>query len=1406
MATENEVDVILTASVDPSVARAFKQFLSEVSGTSNEAKKIIADWSKFATSVAIQVANTESVVTKEQVKQFAQGIKEKTQYERSFTSGVQKEIKARVASYNAADKERLQFFKLSQAEALREMSTSEKEMVRLHSEAIKENERIDREYWKNRERLELEGRRILTQMNKDQAKYLNPTPGGGGAGSNANPLSSLLSTGAMGLMRQFLPVMLAYRAFRGAINFEKEGVAISDEIRDVDAAIKAYSSSQDQATRSLKFFTDAQERSRSTSLELKKIYTEILPKGQTAGLSEATLRNASVDISNIAAFRKNTSTEALTNGLRNVIGGRIVGSNPLLASIGMTIEQVKEMHKNGDDVTAYVIQKMHEVAAEARKQGDSLESIWKKTKFNIMDSFAQGFNSARGSAVSGMEGIKSVLNDPSFLNFIKMVGFATTKAMTTIAFYAKASIDMMMLTFDTLKVIISASILTILGGIQKLIAGFNAVAQAFPKSTFLLTGQSASQWAESKRQIDSFVKYWSDSTVNAAQDMAKRVPKLALNTVNWVLGMGVHDGSPDFKPSANPDDADGYDLGKDPSNSPNAKAAARAQKKLEKAGEKIDNYIAGIRDRVNVIKEQAKLVTESEKTFKGSPLEAFLMYQKDLASDVKEVNTAFRGLSGAIDTLGSHSDKVDDLRKALAELRKELDNLAKNRYDTRFTAEMDRAIAKFDTKALKDALAGMARADHSTLTDARAMHKGSAVFDKVYDKWNKEDLAGVKRIDAETLKDERKKAQEYAKEVKKAQKELQIFESGADDFVAAILTGGKGFGRAAANEFNSLTKEGAKDIIGKMVEFASGVKQDDLGNYLNSAGQVIKDKNGNAVTNMSEAVAVGGNKTNMAKLQNGMALAQIGFGSYSNAKANPEGSMTAGIAGGFMAGLSTGNIYVAIAGAIIGGIGAAIGKAAAQDQYKYAKFNISDKGVVTASQVQEITPAAMKQMTAQVQETFDDVWNSLVKIMISVKGVIPSIKEIDGTIQPNPSKNYLKHFDEWISNTLPTQLVGLFKGGMENAATHLGMSAARFTEIWNHFSNIDPKKMVDALQTLFEALTNFREVLQFINGSIPLPDYTGLVPVPGRGRAVRPPHNPSDAWQEFQKNETQNILYPTFASQTLDARNKMVDLGKSLNSLTGASQIQAARELSTMMVDYMTTSKNFMRDLVLLSHEIDQQVQSMIQDLVAQGLTKTDENGQRVPDYQAQAEYWKQIADSILHKIQTDTTPDQVNKDWQDYLKAIGNVQNAQSQLGPENAEAARQWMIQALQMGNQYFQDAIKRIGDDVNKINDWINTQLGPYITQFTSILQNAGDAVGGIIGPIDELPDPINKTGDAFNNIIVKINNASDALDIFSSKLSSWTPPSGGNGGDDGGSNNKNQTVDFYPFLAMSARASG
>src|SRR5579872_5996264 len=246
------------------------------------------------------------------------------------------------------------------------------------------------------------------------------------------------------------------------------------------------------------------------------------------------------------------------------------------------------------------------------------------------------------------------------------------------------------------------------------------------------------------------------------------------------------------------------------------------------------------------------------------------------------------------------------------------------------------------------------------------------------------------------------------------------------------------------------------------------------------------DAQGNDITGQSAGV------------QAGVTALQIGAGGYEAGLSGQPGSRTGAVIAGAAAGAEFG-IYGAIIGAIVGAIGGALGASARQADYQYGIPTVTN-GIAGLTDTKNLSPGQITQITTQVQQEYDAIHSGLMDLILKFPNLaIPSFDEITGKFQDNPSAHWGDHLQQWISGTLPKEMIASLGDELAKGFESLGMSQDAFKHIFNFLQGVDPKQAVqdlsdlaDALQGIFGVLPgNVSSINDFFHGTFVAPDILG---------------------------------------------------------------------------------------------------------------------------------------------------------------------------------------------------------------------------------------------------------------------------------------------------------------------------
>jgi hypothetical protein len=578
-------------------------------------------------------------------------------------------------------------------------------------------------------------------------------------------------------------------------------------------------------------------------------------------------------------------------------------------------------------------------------------------------------------------------------------------------------------------------------------------------------------------------------------------------------------------------------------------------------------------------------------------------------------------------------------------------------------------------------------------------------------------------------------AREFAKELGKTLKEnarefANAFTFPMRDAISSFAKeGGRGFVAAMANEWNNLINAGAATFT-EVIKTALGAQ----GTYTNVNGVLMRD--GQAIG--KEEYEKG--KRRQTQVSNGMALASIAIGSYSQGRTGQAGSITGGILGGALAGAATGQWYMAVAGAIVGGITAAIGKQQSRSEYQYGIPMIDKGGRVSISDPRNLNAAEMQEMVGKMQEVVDHFWTSMVRLALKVQADIPTFQAINGKFQDNPSAFFMKHWQEFEDRTLPQTLMAPFFNSLSESFQRLGMGANRFKSIWEKYRDVDPNKIADILNVIADALINFHKVQDMFS-----PDW----------------------FNKTVLSEGEN-MNKSYADQFSEADDEIKRMANALTEIPQDTEeyFQMNKELSDLLVTRMEQMKELARQIAQFSRDSERSFAALRREMTVEGMGKieTDAEGNRTftPDYEAQMEYYRKYLQTILDNISKATNLDELQY-WQgEFFNTTGAMRGVANQMGPDASAALRDWLMGAD--GNSgvlgLFQSTISattgRWGKEITDRNNDLFNAIKPALDRFTTDLGTSTDNINSVSNAFETLPPRIKDVVDGLKNFADTLNN--------------------------------------------------
>jgi archaellum component FlaC len=556
-------------------------------------------------------------------------------------------------------------------------------------------------------------------------------------------------------------------------------------------------------------------------------------------------------------------------------------------------------------------------------------------------------------------------------------------------------------------------------------------------------------------------------------------------------------------------------------------------------------------------------------------------------------------------------------------------------------------------------------------------------------------------------------AQLFAKETANHLRE-EISANAGDLFASFAEDGAKGFGRAAAGEFNRYLGTGAQDFAKTLITVLGG-------------GNVQLDAHGNVIVGDSSNPQRQAQLTKYA--QNGLIIGESGFAGYEAGSTTYKNSISQSAVGGFMGGLTSGNIYVAVASAIVGAIGAAIGKAQTRADYQYGYVNFDQHGQASFQNDRNLTDSAVTRYTQQAQGTYDQYRNSYARTMTTL-GVNGQWDPINGKFQPNPSGHWAENEQNWLSVTLPGLISGQAKDPLRAGFGNYGLSGTQFDAIWQKWSNLDPAKMASMLGTLADVFTGNSKAQAYFSGG----GFYG---------------------------QASTDVHASFADNLKNSDKDIIEFGSHLKDLVGEDQINAAKQLVDMEKSREEQVKSFWQDIVRTTEAAHQQIADAQNSLRLQLFRGADGS----VDYAGQAGFLKGVADQDLARLQGATTTADANTFLQRFMNDLNQIVSIGQTGTGQTGKDFTQWAIDQLDQAQNLFDQTIGQIGKDFAGVNDQFLAQFQPTFDGFTKSISGLTDSVGDVGDNLDRIGPPVDR-------LIDRVNSLTSSLNAFDTAFAKWT----------------------------------
>lgn len=269
--------------------------------------------------------------------------------------------------------------------------------------------------------------------------------------------------------------------------------------------------------------------------------------------------------------------------------------------------------------------------------------------------------------------------------------------------------------------------------------------------------------------------------------------------------------------------------------------------------------------------------------------------------------------------------------------------------------------------------------------------------------------------------------------------------------IDAATNAGKTLGEIAGQTFADFVSIGAEKMVEKLAVGVAGMFGDKI--TQSADGKWHVEGSSQTFDSAADAAAT----TRGGRLASGAtAVAAAGYNGYQMGQTG-EGGRTAAALGGALAGSAFGP-WGAVIGAVVGYIGAVLGEKERQQDYKFGVPYVDARGQAHMWREKNMTDAEVQKAVAAAQETYNTIRNAYVKVFLALGSIMPEIGKIDGQFQDNPSSKYLKHLDEWLTQTLPREIAERVEGALRDSFTSYGMATAQFNRYLRDAYNLDPAK------------------------------------------------------------------------------------------------------------------------------------------------------------------------------------------------------------------------------------------------------------------------------------------------------------------------------------------------------------
>jgi hypothetical protein len=586
--------------------------------------------------------------------------------------------------------------------------------------------------------------------------------------------------------------------------------------------------------------------------------------------------------------------------------------------------------------------------------------------------------------------------------------------------------------------------------------------------------------------------------------------------------------------------------------------------------------------------------------------------------------------------------------------------------------------------------------------------------------------------------------------------------------------------------FGLLSGRGITTAFEGFAQSIQGIMADSLGEWLDgwieklnkaALGTEIIDP----VTGKGTGEYVAGSGSPAAKAgMVGIQGAGAAYGLYSAGQAGVGKGTNAlsGAGSGAMLGFQVGGVYGAVIGAVIGGIAGWLTGNDAQKDYKYGVPRVDSRGRAQLGELQNIGGPEADAMLARIQQQFNTVWNSFANIVLKIPGaIIPELEAIDGRFQSRASGKFLKHFEEWITGTLPDAIAAQFKGVLAEGLARMGLARSQFEAFWTETASLNPEEMrkfwsdltdgLVSLQRVQDKMGQIRSIYGTEFGNFRVPNW--------------------EATRFTDAGRLQQVGESDFAASIRDAAPGLFDIARQMIALSGPERVAAFKQLGASMDQVMDSLIAHLEDIAQTALRLTETFRNA---RFERQLSRTED-----PNDQArllESEY-DRIQNRLANAAALGLSPGEVEALASRGIEILGRLYD----LDP--SDAAYAWWLEQMGTLEALAESQLALMRDQAVDLVEDLLQQMQPFVDWFLGLpvdLDAAWDLVDGSLRGF----------ATALAELTAEIRNNPRLVDLPPPPPTPPERPGEGGGGGGGGGGEQNRDIGGDTFIEVSVVVEG